>query len=69
MNNPNDPKNWSIELCLRGDELNLILDALEEFGKKVQSNFSDPNEIKEIHAITHKLDSKWESTNWVLNLE
>lgn len=57
----NNPKNWSIDLRLRGDELSLLLDALEELGGRDACHFVDSNKPKEIDALIRKLTAKWEA--------
>jgi hypothetical protein len=58
-NTMNDPKNWSTEVRLRGDELSLLLDALEELGDAC--SFEGADLSKEINALARKLTAKWEA--------
>jgi hypothetical protein len=55
----NDPKNWSVDVRLRGDELSLILDALEELGDAY--NFEGVGSVKELNELVRKLTAKWEA--------
>lgn len=54
----NNPKNWSIDLRLRGNELSLILDALEAYARVPFEGSSRSNEINE---ILRALTAKWEA--------
>jgi hypothetical protein len=53
----NDPKNWSTEIRLCGDEISLLLDALEELGDS--SSFEGADLSREINALARKLEAKW----------
>lgn len=52
----NDPKNWSLNVRLRGDELALLLEALTSCEESRQPGF----DADEAHELLRKLTHKWE---------
>lgn len=55
----NDPKNWSAEVRLRGDELSLLLDGLDSLA--ATAHYPDGEWAKSIKELHKKLTSKWEA--------
>ena len=55
----NDPTKWSIEVRLRGNELSLILEALEQL--RESRDLAEVDRLNEIEEIYRALLAKWEA--------
>lgn len=55
----NDPKDWSIDINVKGNELSLLLDGLDNL--MAAAHYPDGEWAKSIRALHKKLTAKWEA--------